>query len=90
MIASLLHALPKIDDFVWSDAAQSAFNQLKVALCQTPVLVLPQFDKTFVVETDACGQRIGAVLMQEGHPLSYISWQLKGRQLYRSIYEKEL
>lgn len=36
------------------------------------------------------GQGIGAVLMQEGHPLAYISRQLKGKQLHLSIYEKEL
>ena len=42
------------------------------------------------METDACTQGIGAVLMQEGHPLAYISCHLKGKQLNLSIYEKEL
>ena len=54
------------------------------------MLALPRFDKTFVVETDASGQGIGAVLMQDGHPLAYISRHLKGKQLLLSIYEKEL
>ncbi|CAA7037672.1 unnamed protein product [Microthlaspi erraticum] len=67
-----------------------AFEKLKQALCAAPVLALPLFDKPFVVETDACGQGIGAVLMQEGHPLAYISRHLKGKQLHLSIYEKEL
>ena len=51
-------------------------------------MVLPCFDKQFVVETDACGTGIAAVLMQEGRLLAYISRHLKGRQLL--IYEKEL
>ena len=89
-IASPLHALTKKDSFLWSAEAQMAFDRLKEAMCNTPVLALPLFDKTFVVETDACGHGIGAVLMQEGHPVAYISRQLKGKQLNLSIYEKEL
>lgn len=89
-IAAPLHALTKKEAFVWCELAQEGFENLKKALCQAPVLVLPLFDKTFVVETDACGQGIGAVLMQEGHPVAYISRQLKGKQLHLSIYEKEL
>lgn len=81
-IASPLHALTQTDAFIWCDEAQGAFDSLKKAICQTPVLVLPLFDQIFVVETDACGQGIGAVLMQGGHPLAYISRQLKGKQLY--------
>jgi len=90
VIAAHLHMLTKINSFEWSEEAHEAFDGLKNALCQAPVLALPLFDKQFVVETDACGQGIGAVLIQAGHPLAYISWQLKGKQLHLSIYEKEL
>lgn len=89
-IAKPLSALTKKDSFTWCDEAQVAFEKLKTALCKAPVLALPLFDKPFVVETDACGHGIGAVLMQEGHPLAYISRHLKGKQLHLSIYEKEL
>lgn len=35
-------------------------------------------------------QGIGAILMQEGQPLAYISRHLKGKKLNLSIYEKDL
>lgn len=54
------------------------------------MLALPRFDKPFVVETDASGTSIGVVLMQEGHPIAYISRHLKEIQLHLSIYENEL
>lgn len=90
IIARPLTSLTKRDFFIWSEEAQRAFDDLKKALCEAPILILPRFEHQFLVETDACGYGIGAVVMQEGHPLAYISRHLKGNQLHLSIYEKEL
>jgi hypothetical protein len=76
-------------EFVWSDEAQQAFEKLKSAMVTTPVLALPQFDLPFIVETDACEEGLGAVLMQGDHPIAYISKALGVRNKQRSIYEKE-
>jgi hypothetical protein len=85
-LTSLLkkHAL-----FVWRPEHEIAFNTLKAALCQTPVLALPNFQKPFCIETDASDLDIGAVLMQEGHPIAYLSKALGPKSRGLSTYEKE-
>ena len=41
------------------------------------------------METDACGEGIGAVLMQSGQPIAYLSKALGEKHQKLSIYEKE-
>jgi hypothetical protein len=54
------------------------------------VLVLPDFTKAFVVETDASSTGIGAILLQEGHPIAFISKSLGAKQQTLSVYEREM
>ena len=55
-----------------------------------PLLVLPDLKKTFEVHCDACGESLGAVLSQEGHPIAYKSRRLHPQEKTLGIYEKEL
>lgn len=90
IIARPLTQLLKKDSFCWTDDSTFAFNQLKQALSSSPVLALPDFSKPFIVETDASNKGIGAVLMQEHPPISFISRTLGPRHQSLSVYEKEL
>lgn len=85
-----LTALLRKNAFVWTSTAQEASEKLKATMLSPPLLCLPDFSKKFVVECDASGEGLGAVLMQEGRPIAYLSQELKEMSLSLSTYEKEL
>jgi hypothetical protein len=89
-IATPLTNLLKNNSFTWTPTTAQDFQTLKMVVCTTPVLSLPNFTKTFVLECDASGKGIGVVLMQEGRPLAFTKKKLSERNLGKSIYEKEL
>eukprot|EP00253_Pinus_taeda_P019131 PITA_19131 len=89
-IAAPLTTLLKKDAFSWTPEAIKAFEHLKEAMCQAPVLATPDFTKTFIVECDASGTGIGVVLMQDERPIAFESRPIKGKFLHKAIYEKEM
>lgn len=84
-----LHDLLKKDSFQWTPEHTVAFEKLKKIMTTCPVLALPDFSQPFVLETDACGTGLGAVLMQKGKPIAYYSKCLGPKASTQSIYEKE-
>nr|XP_029143459.1 uncharacterized protein LOC112805764 isoform X1 [Arachis hypogaea] len=91
--AQLAHPLTELlkkNNFHWGAEADMAFDKLKTAMTHTPVLSLPDFSQRFTVETDASNTGIGAVLSQNGHPLSYFSKKLNPKLAMSSAYIREL
>ncbi|KOM48635.1 hypothetical protein LR48_Vigan07g233900 [Vigna angularis] len=89
-IANAFTDLLKRDNFIWQDTATQAFQCLKDALTNAPVLALPHFDCTFLVQTDASGSSMGVVLSQNGHPIAYFSKQFCPKLQNSSTYIREL
>lgn len=85
----LFNLLKKHTPFQWTAETETAFQVLKQKLIQAPVLQLPDFAKTFLIDTDACDTGVGAVLQQDGHPIAYMSKPLGPRNMGLSTYEKE-
>jgi len=69
---------------------ESAFTKLKQHMTTMSVLQLSDFSKAFVVETDASGVAIGAVLSQNGHPLAFFSKKLNPKMQATSAYVREM
>jgi hypothetical protein len=89
-IASPLTDLLKHDAFVWTPTSQAAFDTLKQAMTQAPVLALPNFEEDFIIETDASGTGMEAVLCQKGHPICFYSRKFFPKMLSSSTYVREL
>jgi hypothetical protein len=59
----LIDLLRKDIMFVWTATTQQSFDVLKLALAKAPVMSIPNFSKTFVIDTYASGGGIGDTLL---------------------------
>ena len=79
--------------FVWGDEQARCFDKLKMAITSPPVLSIPDFSKQFVLQTDACGTAVAAVLLQQHEdgrrPVAFASRSLTDQERKYSTYELE-
>ncbi|CAM4526704.1 unnamed protein product [Lepidochelys kempii] len=77
----------------WTDAVEKAFMDLRTALFSNPLLIAPDFNKEFILQTDASEVGLGAVLSQmvrdEEHPILYLSRKLLPREQKYAVVERE-
>ncbi|XP_016185837.1 uncharacterized protein LOC107627521 [Arachis ipaensis] len=86
----LTDLLKKNHSWEWSKECQKAFDELKAAITEGPVLALPDYSKVFEVHTNASDYAIGGVLMQEGHPIAFESRKLNDTERRYTVQEKEM
>jgi len=60
----LFKLLKKNVQFIWNQDTDNAFNQLKTKLIEAPILISPNFDKPFIIRTDASRNGISGVILQ--------------------------
>lgn len=95
VIANPLYALTRKDAvFDWSPACQEAFDRLKMVLTNAPLLAFPDFNRDFLLETDASGIGLGAVLAQKQadgsvRPIAFASRTLQKHEKNYGITEME-
>ena len=85
----LTDLLKKHTVFVWGELEQASLDAPNQALITAPALALPNFELVFEIETDASNKGIGAVLLQNKHPLAFLSKAYGPRTSALSTYEKE-
>ncbi|GMF29442.1 unnamed protein product [Phytophthora fragariaefolia] len=80
--------------WVWDEHQRQAFNAIKLALQHAPVLHLPDFEKTFIVTTDASHACIGGVLsqMHDGNdlPVAFFSKKLGPHELNWPVHAQHV
>ena len=74
----------------WSQVQDKAFAEVKRLLTQTPVLVYFDPKKQLVIQSDASNGGLGAVLLQDGHPIGYTSRTLTDAEKRYAVIEKEM
>jgi hypothetical protein len=79
----------KKESFHWTFNHDKTFSTLKRSMANAPVLILPNFYLPFTLEVDAFGTAIGAILMQQGRPIAYLTQALGPKTAAQSTYHKE-
>jgi hypothetical protein len=95
-IAAPLHRLQSVSKdiiFEWGPKEQEAFDKMKEAMSSPPVLIPPNWDEPFLLQTDASDVGVGAVLSQiidgEERAIAFASKSLNAAQKNYTTTDKE-
>jgi hypothetical protein len=90
LVVSVTNLTGKDKRWVWTEECQEAFEKVKHALTNAPVLAPPELGKPFKMVLDASGVGLGAVLLQDGRSVAFKSRKLSPAQQNYTITEQEM
>lgn len=79
----------KDQQWKWTSGQDLAFKKLKKLILKAPVLRYFDTTRPITIQCDASRQGLGAVLIQEGHPVAFASRVLTTTEQYYAQIEKE-
>ena len=69
---------------------QKVFDMMKKIISQETLLAYPDFNKPFIIHTDASHKQLGTVISQDNHPITFYSCKLNPAQTRYTMTEREL
>jgi hypothetical protein len=79
-LAPLTNLCGQNKKFYWSEEPELAFSNIKHQMAQETMITYPQFDKPFIIYTDASEKQIGGIVTQDNKPLGFFSRKLTETQ----------
>lgn len=89
-IARPLSDVTRQDNYKWESEQAESFEALKQAMTTAPVLAHPKSSEKFVLSTDASKYAVGASLVQNGHPVAFLSHRLTDVETRWTTGDQEL
>lgn len=90
ILAPLSKLTSKTAKWQWTDIEQNAFEKMKRIISRATLLAYPDFNKPFIIHTDASHTQLGAVISQDNNPIAFYSRKLNPAQTRYTTTEREL
>jgi len=90
ILAPLSKLTSKTVKWQWTEVEQRAFETMKCIIARETLLVYPDFNKPFIIHTDASHSQLGAVISQDNKPIAFYSRKLNPAQKRYTTTEREL